>query len=227
MGTHFLRSLYMSCSSFFQRADMRRKLSLPHGSPAAIRCTSMVDFPSAYAWSYWGSPLFDVLKANRSSSTSHSLVTCSMTFLVRFTWATPKSLLFHHFYTHNHLWEVKKALKIFKLHPKRKGFFSYETYAGNLEGWRREGGGWTSFFIKSNEFEGMLLFSSHGRLPFERMRAASVSDDVITSYNFAWNPTTPTDRHNKFPIIEVCVCLFPPSLEDLQFAVNGKVDNTF
>jgi hypothetical protein len=50
---------------------------------------------------------------------------------------------------------------------------------------RGEGGGWTSFFIKSNEFEGMLLFSSHGRLPFERMRAASVSDDVITSYNFA------------------------------------------
>jgi hypothetical protein len=72
----------------------------------------------------------------------------------------------------------------------------------------------------------MLLFSSHGRLPFEQMRAPSVSDDVITSYNFAWNPTTPTDRHDKLPIFEVCVCLFPPSLEDLQFAVNGKVDNT-
>jgi len=79
----------------------------------------------------------------------------------------------------------KKAPKIFKLHPKRRGFFPYNRYPGNLEGWRREGGGWTSFFIKSNEFEGMLLFSSHGRLPFERMRAASVSDDVITSYNFA------------------------------------------
>ncbi len=139
VGTHFLRSLYMSCSSFFQRADMRRKLSLPHGSPAVIRCMSMVDFPSAYAWSYWGSPFFDVLKANRSSSTSHSLVTCSMTFLVRFTWTPPKSLLFHHFYTCNHLGGGgKKPPKIFKLHPKRRGFFPYNRYPGNLEGWRRE-----------------------------------------------------------------------------------------
>jgi hypothetical protein len=79
----------------------------------------------------------------------------------------------------------KKAYKIFKHYPKRRGFFPYKSYSGNFEGRRREGGEWTSFFIKSNEFEGMLLFSSHGRLPFEQMRAPSVSDDVITSYNFA------------------------------------------
>ncbi len=79
----------------------------------------------------------------------------------------------------------KKPTKYLNFILKGEDFFPYKRYPGNFEGWKREGGEWTSFFIKSNEFEGMLLFSSHGRLPFEWMRAASVSDDVITSYNFA------------------------------------------
>jgi hypothetical protein len=71
------------------------------------------------------------------------------------------------------------------------GNWGYNNGVGGREG------EWTSLFIKSDEFVGMLLllWTRHGRLPLERVGHASVSDAVKTSYNFSCiQPPTPTQR---------------------------------
>ena len=80
---HSFLSLYKSLSSFLHLANIKRKLSQPQGNPAAIRATSIVVFPRAFAWSYLENEL---VNASFSSSPSASSFTCAVTSFVNLAW---------------------------------------------------------------------------------------------------------------------------------------------